>query len=305
MNYLPYFILESPTFKKVYDVGMNNSEVWLDDVDDLFRQSFVRDATWGLDYWEEFLDIESKDGDSLQVRRENILSKLRGLGTLTRENMQSIANSFENGSVEVIENVRNRIPPFIDNKWVLHSNTSITFDYELRLDAVGVGESSYINRIIAGNRLYYFRGNLNEADSYFDLVVKDESGSELQRISVGQGIIGDVVESFTTHKDAYSLDIVCTNLSAGIFIFKDMSLFEGKDLEWRYYYPYKFTLKFVSDFGIPTNLEALKEAVSMVKPSHLDVLYKFRYLLVEEVKVMSINELENQPLSRFAGGVNS
>ncbi|GBF35486.1 phage-like element pbsx protein XkdT [Desulfocucumis palustris] len=51
---------------------------------------------------------------------------------------------------------------------------------------------------------------------------------------------------------------------------------------------YQFTVKFVDTYGIPPNLEDLKNAIEDIKPAHLAVSYNFRYLLWDDFDVQSI-----------------
>lgn len=63
-------------------------------------------------------------------------------------------------------------------------------------------------------------------------------------------------------------------------------------------------VKFNSVYGIPPNLEDLKFAIEDVKPAHLAVDYEFNYLLIKEIhNLMTLAEMEQIPLNKFAGGV--
>jgi hypothetical protein len=66
---------------------------------------------------------------------------------------------------------------------------------------------------------------------------------------------------------------------------------------------YNFTVKFNGNLGIPPNLSDLQKTIEEVKPAHLQVLYAFSYLLINNIdQVMTINQLQATPLSDFAGG---
>lgn len=62
------------------------------------------------------------------------------------------------------------------------------------------------------------------------------------------------------------------------------------------------TVTFNGEFGVPADLNRLKGAVAMVIPAHLAVEYFFRYLLISDVRAMTLAEVEAAPLSNFAGG---
>lgn len=70
---------------------------------DLLHQSNIETATWGLDLWEKALNIKTDLSKSFIDRRSKIISKLRGLGTTTKEMIINVASSFANGEVTVIE----------------------------------------------------------------------------------------------------------------------------------------------------------------------------------------------------------
>lgn len=63
---------------------------------------------------------------------------------------------------------------------------------------------------------------------------------------------------------------------------------------------YQFEIKFVGALGIPPNLDDLKDAVEDIKPAHLVVVYSFRYLTVNQVQAITLNELSTTKLSNFA-----
>lgn len=65
----------------------------------------------------------------------------------------------------------------------------------------------------------------------------------------------------------------------------------------------RIVIKFTSDYGIPPNLEDVKNALENVKPAHLGISYEFKYLLIKELhNKITINELQNITLDKFAGG---
>ncbi len=66
---------------------------------------------------------------------------------------------------------------------------------------------------------------------------------------------------------------------------------------------WSFTIKFVDTLGIPPNLNDLKAVIDEIKPAHLAVVYEFSYLLIREIhNVLTLNEIEQIPLNKFAGG---
>ncbi|EES73834.1 hypothetical protein POTG_01541 [Paenibacillus sp. oral taxon 786 str. D14] len=63
------------------------------------------------------------------------------------------------------------------------------------------------------------------------------------------------------------------------------------------------TVKFVDTVGIPPNLDDLKAAIEELKPAHLKMEFEFNYMLIRDVHgVLTLHELEQIPLNKFAGG---
>ncbi|MEE0434408.1 MAG: putative phage tail protein [Peptococcaceae bacterium] len=63
----------------------------------------------------------------------------------------------------------------------------------------------------------------------------------------------------------------------------------------------QIVITFVSELGIPTDMEGLRAAISTIIPAHLAIGYIFRYLLIEEVHgVMTLEEMEHTTLDKFA-----
>lgn len=66
---------------------------------------------------------------------------------------------------------------------------------------------------------------------------------------------------------------------------------------------WSFTIKFIDTVGIPPNLDDLKAAIEEIKPAHMAVEFAFNYMLIRDINgVLTLNELEALPLSKFAGG---
>lgn len=63
-------------------------------------------------------------------------------------------------------------------------------------------------------------------------------------------------------------------------------------------------IKFISQYGIPNGLEKLKKIIEELKPARLPIEYLFNYLLIRDIhNVMTISDMQQIPLNKFAGGV--
>ncbi|REK74393.1 putative phage tail protein [Paenibacillus paeoniae] len=77
-------------------------QAWSNGADGLLQQ-FVSTATWGLDNWEKELGLSTDISMTPEWRREIIIAKLRGHGTLTKQKLIAIASAFSGGEVDVKE----------------------------------------------------------------------------------------------------------------------------------------------------------------------------------------------------------
>ena len=65
----------------------------------------------------------------------------------------------------------------------------------------------------------------------------------------------------------------------------------------------KIQIQFVGSFGIPSDLDSLKESVEEIKPAHLDFLILFKYLLIENIhEVKTIEEMQQITIDSFSSG---
>lgn len=72
-------------------------------VDDFRAQLWPSSATWGLSYWERAFGIQVDEAKDIDWRRSRVISKIRGGGPTTVAAIKSIAESFSNGEVDIIE----------------------------------------------------------------------------------------------------------------------------------------------------------------------------------------------------------
>lgn len=68
----------------------------------IIDQIFVETASdWGLDRWEQELDLISYAGKPDDQRRSRIMSKMRGVGNVTINLIKSVAEAYDGGLVDV------------------------------------------------------------------------------------------------------------------------------------------------------------------------------------------------------------
>ena len=102
-KYLPSYYQKSIVMKEVFK-GLNlECDTALNDVIDTENQFFVVLTDRELWRHEQDLGIAVESGLSDEIRRGRILSRLRGTGTVTKDMIRNVANSFVNGEIDIIE----------------------------------------------------------------------------------------------------------------------------------------------------------------------------------------------------------
>lgn len=74
---------EAPEFDK-----QNNS------IFDLTDQLFVPTATWGLSRWEKILNVPRESGDTDEIRRLRLISKMSNIPPITYRAIEQAVNRF-------------------------------------------------------------------------------------------------------------------------------------------------------------------------------------------------------------------
>lgn len=93
MRYLPKFLANDPTFLGTQNTLSAEHEAYRLKLIDIMKQFFVETVTWGIDDWEELYGVIPDPDDTLKMRRERVARKMRGVGTVTVEVMNTLINS--------------------------------------------------------------------------------------------------------------------------------------------------------------------------------------------------------------------
>lgn len=107
-SYIPGWIAEKEPIQSVLSSLGHDTGAAADAIKDTLAQCFVDTATWGLKYWEEYLGIPVNQNKPVGYRRSVVKSKLRGAGTTTADLIETIAESYQNGDVDIIEDPRQK-----------------------------------------------------------------------------------------------------------------------------------------------------------------------------------------------------
>lgn len=79
--------------------------------------------------------------------------------------------------------------------------------------------------------------------------------------------------------------------------------FYGGKVEIETDYPnYTIYIKFVSNLGVPSNLNDVSDAMRDIIPAHIAFMFKFSYFLVRDINAMTVASLQTQTLDKFAFG---
>lgn len=106
MHYFPDFYENSREFaalQKAY--GAECGEL-LRCVEAFKAQLVLHTATWGLLLWEKAFGVQTDLSQSFEIRRENVRAKWRARGIVDAEKIQTVAEAFANGQVEVQQDAR-------------------------------------------------------------------------------------------------------------------------------------------------------------------------------------------------------
>lgn len=103
MSYLPRYYETSRVMSALMNAAGSELDKLRYALDDTLNQFFVSTATWGLDTWEKELGLPVVPDQPISERREKIISRLRGYGTATIVLVKSVAESYDKGKIDVIE----------------------------------------------------------------------------------------------------------------------------------------------------------------------------------------------------------
>lgn len=99
--------LQNKTISEILKVEQYQLELEEKAIDNLIREFFIDTATFSLDTWAKFAGIEDDPLLDLDVRRSNIKAALKAKEVTTVEVIKSIAESYSNGTCEIIEDYAN------------------------------------------------------------------------------------------------------------------------------------------------------------------------------------------------------
>ena len=107
MNLLPESYTENVTMKGLQSILSGEINTIASGFDETIDQCFVSTATDLLSRYEKIYGLSVDVSKSDTFRRERIIARARGTGTVTAQMIKDVAMSYSNGEVEVIEDPAN------------------------------------------------------------------------------------------------------------------------------------------------------------------------------------------------------
>ena len=93
-QYLPAFLSRSPHFKSTNDADSKEHDTIRIAIQDVLDQCYVASATWGLERWEELVGITTDTTLDINIRRQNVLSKLQNPESVTKVFLTNLVNRY-------------------------------------------------------------------------------------------------------------------------------------------------------------------------------------------------------------------
>lgn len=103
LRHLPEFYARDGLIRMVMDAAAEPTGDVMYGFRELLRQFYVSTATWSLSEWEQELGLTVDPTKPVERRREQVLAKLRGTGTVTRDMIIRTAAAFSGGVVDILE----------------------------------------------------------------------------------------------------------------------------------------------------------------------------------------------------------
>jgi hypothetical protein len=103
LGYLPPFYGSSKAMQALLDAEGAEFDLLRQALGEVLEQMFARRATWALSDLEAELGLPPAPSLTVQERQDRVVSKSRGSGTCTLYLVKQVAESYQFGDVEVIE----------------------------------------------------------------------------------------------------------------------------------------------------------------------------------------------------------
>lgn len=104
MDYLPGYYAYNTVMAGLAEARGAEFDLLAQALAETLQQFYARTATWSLDEWEDELGITNGSGTLTDSERQDrIVAKLTGIGTATLKLIKKTAESYNNGTIVVIQ----------------------------------------------------------------------------------------------------------------------------------------------------------------------------------------------------------
>jgi hypothetical protein len=309
----PSYYQDALTYQQIQDAKAQEYDLLQEKIEDLRLQLNPTTATWGLKYYEKELGLPSDEAKPIEERRSNVVSKRRGFGNFSADLVKTVALSFTNGEVNVknfLKNILNLKTNTFTKGYIGSDgtiNSAVTTTWTQDENKVVVDNSTADNGGIISDFLgigsslpLSFAANpVNATDvAYVSVSFYTATQVFISRVLGNPGAIK--LENLQPPSNAaYARVNVRFKVGTGMVVSPQLEIgaaatkFEPRK-------DYELEIKFVSNTGLPPNLDDFKAAIDNIIHAHLAVTYRFRYITVNEAQAMTINQLNSTQLTNFA-----
>lgn len=103
LTYLPRYYETSRVMGSILQTEGMEFDKLREALNGVLAQFSVRTSTWALDIWEKEVGLTPSPAQPISERRDRIVSRLRGTGTATIRVVKDVAESYDNGAIDVVE----------------------------------------------------------------------------------------------------------------------------------------------------------------------------------------------------------
>lgn len=100
---MPSLYSESKTMSQLFSVEELEIQALKNALESVLNQFFIEDADSTIERWEKEVGIKQKTELTIEQRRRNVMSRLRGYGTITVNELKTILGSYLYGEAAITE----------------------------------------------------------------------------------------------------------------------------------------------------------------------------------------------------------
>lgn len=132
MEMLPQVYEDNATMKELQGILSEKITALSGNLNTLLDECFISTASHMLSRYEKIYDLKIDTSVSNEIRRERILAKARGIGTITKQMIVETAAAYSGGQIEVIEHpeINSFVIKFVGAYGIPENMTDLTITIE-------------------------------------------------------------------------------------------------------------------------------------------------------------------------------